>query len=115
MRIMKPDLMPNRRTVIASSLLGSAALLLGTSRAASAATPSAPAEASGVRLALPTPTGPHPVGRHELYLVDTSRRDPWSAKITVRELNLTAPDFKASVEYGLRVAESPAAESICLK
>ncbi|SEM44061.1 acetylhydrolase [Streptacidiphilus jiangxiensis] len=76
----------NRRTVIASSLLGSAALLLGTPTRASASA----ADASGVTLTLPAPTGPHPVGRHELYLVDDSRPDPWNpAKFPVRELMLT--------------------------
>jgi hypothetical protein len=83
---MITDHVLSRRTVIASSLLGSAALLLSTPTRASASA----VDASGVVLALPAPTGPHPVGRHELYLVDASRPDPWSpAKIPVRELMLT--------------------------
>jgi predicted dienelactone hydrolase len=90
MRIMTRDLSMNRRTVIASSLLGSAALLLGPAhRAAADPRHTEAADPAGVVLTLPAPSGPHPVGRHELYLVDTSRRDPWDASIPVRELMLT--------------------------
>ncbi|MFG2132799.1 alpha/beta hydrolase family protein [Streptomyces sp. NPDC048751] len=35
---------------------------------------------------LPQPTGPHPVGRTSLHLVDTSRPDPWVPGVDVREL-----------------------------
>lgn len=31
-----------------------------------------------VQLRLPSPTGPHPVGRSTLHLVDQSRQDPWA-------------------------------------
>ncbi|GAA2760458.1 alpha/beta hydrolase [Actinopolymorpha rutila] len=42
-----------------------------------------------VRLRLPAPTGPHPVGLTTWYLVDRSRCDPWDDTIPVRELMAT--------------------------
>ncbi|MFF0866551.1 alpha/beta hydrolase family protein [Nonomuraea sp. NPDC003560] len=59
------------------------------------ATPSGPSTASGpaataspavARLELPRPTGPDPVGRDVLYLVDTSRKDPWVPRSGPRRL-----------------------------
>ncbi len=35
---------------------------------------------------LPEPTGPGPVGTTSLYLKDASRRDPWAAGVSAREL-----------------------------
>ncbi|NUS13102.1 MAG: alpha/beta hydrolase [Streptomyces sp.] len=49
---------------------------------AAAAVPGGP----GAVLRLPRPSGPYPVGRTTLYLVDTARPDPWDAGIPVREL-----------------------------
>jgi len=78
-----------RRTVTAACA-SAAALLLGPATAARAdARPSARAQGpkdAGVRLALPAPTGPFPIGVTELYLVDASRPDPWDPSIPVREL-----------------------------
>ncbi|MGW4403454.1 alpha/beta hydrolase family protein [Nonomuraea sp. NPDC004702] len=65
------------------------------------ATPSGPSTASGpaatgspavtaspaiARLELPRPTGPDPVGRDVLSLVDTSRKDPWVPRSGPRRL-----------------------------
>lgn len=48
--------------------------------------PSASREAGPVRLTLPAPSGPYPVGTVSLHLVDGSRADPWSASRPYREL-----------------------------
>ncbi|MFD8596640.1 alpha/beta hydrolase [Kitasatospora sp. NPDC059646] len=86
------DLLIGRRSVTGAALLGSAALVLGGgSRRAFAAARSGPAPSAGggAVLALPAPTGRHPVGRRAVYLVDGSRRDPWDPAVPVRELMLT--------------------------
>lgn len=79
---------PHRRTRRAAlgALVagGVAAAVPATVRAAQgpdAPPPGRPAHraARPVRLALPRPTGPYPVGAAELHLVDTRRRDPWDA------------------------------------
>lgn len=91
MRCMTHDFSISRRTVTRSTLLGSAALLLGAGRRAyadSRPTAAAPMSSDAV-LTLPAPTGPHLVGCQSVYLVDTSRRDPWKPDIPVRELMLT--------------------------
>jgi dienelactone hydrolase len=61
------------RPVVA--LLTGAALLTGTACAAAPATPT-----PLVPLSLPAPTGAHPIGTHELHLVDHARVDPWAAQ-----------------------------------
>lgn len=66
----------SRRSVIAGSLL--AATIGTTARAAGASTAVAPR--------LPRPSGPYPVGRVDLHLVDRSRPDPWLADRPYREL-----------------------------
>ncbi|MFJ3787664.1 alpha/beta hydrolase [Kitasatospora sp. NPDC090091] len=113
---MTRDFTVNRRTVTTSVLLGSAALLLGGTRASAGSrtgSPTAGATPGGTRasagsrtgsptagatpgdtrggavLTLPAPTGRHPVGCWSAYLVDASRRDPWTPSIPVRELMLT--------------------------
>ncbi|WP_306322023.1 MULTISPECIES: hydrolase [unclassified Streptomyces] len=74
---------PARRSVLAA---GAALLTMGASPvAAASASSSKQAAPRRVRLRLPAPTGPHPVGRVALRLVDRSRRDPWTAA-PVREL-----------------------------
>ncbi|MFF4472818.1 alpha/beta hydrolase family protein [Streptomyces sp. NPDC001599] len=68
----------SRRTVLAVLLAGAVSVpLLG---AAPASSVSAPA------LELPRPSGPHPVGRRTLHLVDRQRRDPWVPTARGREL-----------------------------
>ncbi|MGW3045843.1 alpha/beta hydrolase [Kitasatospora sp. NPDC001159] len=71
----------SRRTLAKSVLLGPAALLFDGGRALAAARDLAPV--------LPAPTGRHLVGRHSLYLVDTSRPDPWVPEVPCRELMVT--------------------------
>jgi len=54
-------------------------------------------------LSLPEPTGPRPVGTASLWLTDTSRPDPWVAKVTARELMVslwypaTSPDGRRAL------------------
>ncbi|WP_433444506.1 alpha/beta hydrolase family protein [Nonomuraea sp. CA-141351] len=48
-----------------------------TASAASGQVARTPSAAAAVRLELPRPSGPDPVGRDILYLVDNSRKDPW--------------------------------------
>ncbi|MET9021138.1 alpha/beta hydrolase [Actinopolymorpha sp. NPDC004070] len=74
---------PSRRAVTASAVLG-AFLVASGADVAAARTASA-----DLRLRLPAPTGPHPVGLTTWYLVDRSRRDPWDGAIPVRELVAT--------------------------
>jgi hypothetical protein len=50
-----------------------------------AAANEAPA-AQGPAPYLPAPTGPYPVGTTSLWLTDASRRDPWAAETSAREL-----------------------------
>jgi len=45
-----------------------------------------PAAQAPIRLTLPAPTGPHPVGKTVLHLVDPTRREPWVPTHPVREL-----------------------------
>ncbi|MFJ2770516.1 alpha/beta hydrolase [Streptomyces sp. NPDC087300] len=90
---MTRDFSVSRRTVTASALLGSAALMLGAGGRAYANSRTCkvdpdPVSADAV-LTLPAPTGPHPVGCQPLYLVDDTRCDPWDPAIPVRELMLT--------------------------
>ncbi|MGV9776539.1 alpha/beta hydrolase family protein [Streptosporangium sp. NPDC003464] len=49
-------------------------------------TPAPTAAAAAVLLELPRPTGPDPVGRDILHLVDDSRRDPWVPESGPRRL-----------------------------
>lgn len=80
--------MLTRRAVMMSA---TAALALSTfpARAASAAPASASAtsgQGEPLRLTLPGPSGPYPVGTVSLHLVDSSRPDPWIASQPYREL-----------------------------
>lgn len=68
---------PSRRAVLSVAALSAAATLLGGPAVA------APAR---LRLTLPAPTGPHPVGTVALRLVDRGRRDPWVGARAYREL-----------------------------
>ncbi|MFH9087794.1 alpha/beta hydrolase family protein [Streptomyces sp. NPDC017673] len=73
--------MQTRRAVMLS------AVAVVTLSAVSARTASAaPREAGLVRLRLPAPSGPFPVGTISLRLVDTSRPDPWMTSQPYREL-----------------------------
>ncbi|WP_328658033.1 alpha/beta hydrolase family protein [Streptomyces sp. NBC_00334] len=68
----------SRRTVLTALIAGAASVpLLGAAPASSA--PAAVLE-------LPSPTGPRPVGRRTLHLVDRHRADPWVPSARGREL-----------------------------
>ncbi|MFI6786922.1 alpha/beta hydrolase family protein [Nonomuraea sp. NPDC050383] len=78
-----------RKTAIAGLLL--ALTCAGTTTlmrpAPAAASPGAGGRSTSVVTpALPRPTGPHPVGRSTLHLVDSSRPDPWVPDRKAREL-----------------------------
>ncbi|MEU9346919.1 hypothetical protein AB0D74_37520 [Streptomyces sp. NPDC048278] len=76
--------MPTRRTALLSALAATAL------SAVSARTASAGPRATGpVRLTLPEPGGPHPVGTVALRLVDTARADPWITAQPYRELMIS--------------------------
>jgi dienelactone hydrolase len=84
---------PGRRSVAKGALAGAASLLLGAAPAAPAARDTTRRSdrraAPLLRLRLPAPSGPYPVGVKTLYLVDSSRNDPWTPEIGVREIMVT--------------------------
>ena len=67
------------RTQLRRWLSGGVAVVMAVAMVSTA--PVAPAQAanSPLRLSLPAPTGPYPVGATELHLVDRDRADPWVA------------------------------------
>ena len=73
--------MPTRRAAMLSAIAALAASAV-PARAAAAE----PRSAGPVRLALPAPGGPYPVGTVSLRLVDASRADPWVVSRPYREL-----------------------------
>ncbi|MFJ8503794.1 alpha/beta hydrolase family protein [Streptomyces avermitilis] len=88
------------RRAAAAALLTFAlsAPLLGAAPASPAHDVRTPARVPNVRvLELPRPTGPHPVGRRTLHLVDRHRTDPWVPTAGNRELMV-------SVSYPARSA-----------
>ncbi|MEV5976948.1 alpha/beta hydrolase [Streptomyces sp. NPDC052114] len=78
-----------RRAVTASALLGAAALWAGGGGTEAFARTGGARAADGLVLRLPAPTGPYRTGVTTLYLVDRSRRDPWTPAIPVREVMVT--------------------------
>ncbi|MGW1621249.1 alpha/beta hydrolase family protein [Streptomyces sp. NPDC002172] len=76
--------MLTRRTALLSAVAATA-LSAVSARTASAA----PRTAGPVRLTLPTPGGPRPVGTVSLRLVDTARADPWITAQPYRELMIS--------------------------
>ncbi|TQN33278.1 platelet-activating factor acetylhydrolase isoform II [Haloactinospora alba] len=69
--------------------------------AAACAVPPALAELGGpeaVRLSPPEPTGPHPVGRATMHLIDEDRADPWNGQ-QEREI-MTSLWYPAAAEEG---------------
>ncbi|MFF4256015.1 alpha/beta hydrolase family protein [Streptomyces sp. NPDC001663] len=83
-----------RRSLLAAA--GAAGLVAGTGRTAWAGTGQ---RAERIRLTLPGPTGPSPVGTTELHLVDSSRRDPWTSAAAPREL-MVSLWYPTSDAYG---------------
>ncbi|MEU6550832.1 acetylhydrolase [Streptomyces sp. NPDC046915] len=78
---MNREGMPRRRVLAAALAVGAAAPIGAAPQARSASTAPGP-----VRLTLPAPTGPYPVGTVPLHLVDTSRPDPVAGPGHHREL-----------------------------
>ncbi|MBW8798477.1 MAG: hydrolase [Streptomyces sp.] len=76
--------MLTRRTALLSAVSATALSAVAV-RTASAA----PRTAGPVRLTLPTPGGPYPVGTVSLRLVDTARADPWITAQPYRELMIS--------------------------
>ncbi|MGW2462306.1 alpha/beta hydrolase family protein [Streptomyces sp. NPDC001761] len=74
--------MQTRRTALLSAVAAAVTLSAASARTACAA----PRQARLVRLTLPAPSGPCPVGTVSLRLVDASRPDPWTASRPYREL-----------------------------
>lgn len=104
----------SRRSVLAGGLgTVGLAVLPGTARAAvTESRTSAPRDSAAVRLVLPGPSGPAPVGTTTLHLVDTSRRDPWRPDTGPRHLmvNLTYP-AGATAGHGLAPWLAPGASA----
>ncbi|WP_033337937.1 alpha/beta hydrolase family protein [Catenuloplanes japonicus] len=69
----------------------------------------APASAEAATLVLPAPTGPFPVGREDLHLVDAGRTDPWVPD-GPREL-MVSVWYPAAARHGARVTYASATES----
>ena len=78
-----------RRAFALSGLGAAAAVALASPAWNSGAAPAAGRAAgrgTGVRVRLPGPTGPYPLGTAEFRLVDRARRDPWVPSRPFREL-----------------------------
>ncbi|MER8068263.1 alpha/beta hydrolase [Streptomyces sp. NPDC094034] len=97
-----------RRATVATLLtLALSAPLLGATSAASAnaaqAAQAAPQVLYSSGLELPSSTGPYPVGRRTLHLVDRNRTDPWVPAAGNRELMVTV-SYPARSASGLPAA-----------
>ncbi|MET9023570.1 hypothetical protein ABZV93_26725 [Actinopolymorpha sp. NPDC004070] len=86
-----------RRSVLAAPLLAGLAAALGSldvagagpASAAGTGAPRATGHRSRLRLRLPAPSGPYPVGASRLCLVDNRRADPWHDTNARRALMVT--------------------------
>ncbi|MFJ8924961.1 alpha/beta hydrolase family protein [Streptomyces sp. NPDC102364] len=97
---------PRHRSAAVATLLTLAlsAPLLGAAPAVSAGTEqAAPRAQYSSGLELPPLTGPYPVGRRTLHLVDRNRADPWVPTAGGRELMVTV-DYPARSARGLPAA-----------
>src|SRR5581483_11056784 len=92
-----PAMLNERRLLTRRALLGTAVASAIASVPIATAASAQPRPAAGspvaanptptpVRLTLPAPTGPHPLGTISLHLVDRSRVDPWQDSRPAREL-----------------------------
>ncbi|MFF1909798.1 alpha/beta hydrolase family protein [Kitasatospora sp. NPDC058218] len=63
--------------------------LAGVEAAVAAPAPPGAAAPRSAPAGLPRPTGPHPVGRDTLHLVDENRQDPWAPEAGARQLMLS--------------------------
>ncbi|GIG87072.1 alpha/beta hydrolase family protein [Plantactinospora endophytica] len=86
---------PSRRWLLAGLV---ALLVVSAPAAAPAASARTEPPAPALRLTLPEPTGPYPVGSTELHLVDAGRPDPWVAG-RPREL-MVSVWYPASTAHG---------------
>ncbi|MFF4478174.1 alpha/beta hydrolase family protein [Streptomyces sp. NPDC001520] len=95
---------PRRRALLAAAAL--AALGVGIAQPKAVAAPAAArAAARRVRLTLPAPTGPYPVGTVSHRLVDQDRPDPWVASRPSRELMVSVRYPARDVERYPRAAQ----------
>ncbi|MEU1948836.1 alpha/beta hydrolase family protein [Streptomyces sp. NPDC059474] len=99
---------PRRRALLAATAL--AALGVGIAQPKAVAAPAAApatarAAARRVRLTLPAPTGPYPVGTVSRRLVDQDRPDPWVASRPSRELMVSVRYPARDVERYPRAAQ----------
>jgi hypothetical protein len=86
----------SRRSLLVGAAAGTATLSLTRGALAGAVQ-------QGVRVTLPAPTGPFPIGTVPVHLVDRSRPDPWMASVPQRELMISVwyPALGASSGRGL--------------
>ncbi|MEU5869135.1 alpha/beta hydrolase [Nonomuraea sp. NPDC047529] len=89
-------------TVPLTACLALTATTCATATASAARTGAGSPSPATLRLELPRPTGPDPVGRDTLYLVDQSRKDPWVPSSGPRRLML-------SIHYPARSVSGPPA------
>ncbi|MCQ8189270.1 alpha/beta hydrolase [Streptomyces rugosispiralis] len=99
------DAGPRRRTLLAATAL--AAVGVGAARSKAVAAP----VARRVRLTLPAPTGPYPVGTVSHRLVDHHRPDPWVASRPSRELMVSVRYPARDVERYPRAAQMSPGEA----
>jgi predicted dienelactone hydrolase len=100
------------RNITAAAVGLAAAMLLvlvAPANAAPAPEKASAATEAGDRLVLPKPTGPHPVGREVLHLVDQNRTDPW-VPTGPREL-MVSVWYPAAAKRGKPVPYATAEES----
>ena len=101
------------RLALAGFAVASATALLGTSIATANTGTVTPTNRAVPRLALPAPTGDHPVGTTSLHLVDHSRPDPWNPNAKAREL-MVSIWYPARADVGKRARYMTPQESQAL-
>ncbi|MGK5630253.1 alpha/beta hydrolase [Streptomyces sp. URMC 123] len=84
-------------------ITGSAEHTRSTGRGTASTEAMANAASHGLTVRLPAPTGRHRIGVTTLHLVDPRRRDPWDARIPVREVMATV-FYPARTVHGRPVA-----------
>ncbi len=92
---------PRRRALLAATALAAVGVGVGAAQPKAVAAPAA----RRVRLTLPAPTGPYPVGTVSQRLVDHGRPDPWVASRPSRELMVSVRYPARDVEGYPRAAQ----------